>query len=127
MNFVRFPGLGLKFGISRIAFQIGNIVFYKYSVCIFLGIIFGLILAKISRKKFGIKFDTVLDILIGGIIFGIIGARTYFILFKLDYYLENPSQILKIRDGGIAIYGAIIGIVTFVLIYCKIKKINFWI
>ena len=54
-----------------------------------------------------------------------IGARIYFILFKLDYYLANPSQILKIRDGGLAIYGAIIGIVAFVLVYCKIKKVNF--
>ena len=63
--------------------------------------------------------------MIGGIVFGVIGARVYFILFKLDYYLANPAQIFKIRDGGIAIYGAIIGIVIFVLIYCKLKKIKF--
>jgi len=82
-------------------------------------------LARLSKEKFGITFDTVLEILIGGIIFGIIGARVYFVLFKLDYYLANPSQIVKLRDGGLAIYGAIIGIVSFVLIYCKIKKIKF--
>lgn len=82
-------------------------------------------MTRFSKEKFGITFDTVLEILIGGIIFGIIGARAYFVLFKLDYYLANPSQILKIRDGGIAIYGAIIAIVTYVLIYCKIKKVKF--
>lgn len=92
---------------------------------LFCGIIVGLILAKFSKEKFGIKFDTVLEILIGGIIFGIIGARIYYVLFKLDYFLENPLQILKIRDGGIAIYGAIIAITIFVMIYCKLKKINF--
>lgn len=61
----------------------------------------------------------------GGIICGIVGARAYYILFKLDYYSANPSKIFMIRDGGIAIYGAIIGIIIFVLAYCKIKKINF--
>ena len=63
--------------------------------------------------------------LTGGIIFGILGARAYYVLFRLDYYITNPSQIIKIRDGGLAIYGAIIAIVIFVLIYCKIKKIKF--
>ena len=71
---------------------------------LFCGIIVGLILAKFSKEKFGISFDVVLEILIGGIIFGIIGGRAYFVLFKIDYYLANPSLILKIRDGGLAIY-----------------------
>ena len=86
----------------------------------------GLILARFSREKFDIEFDNVLEVLIGGIIFGIIGARTYYVLFRLDYYWVNPSQILKIRDGGIAIYGAIIAIIIFVLTYCEKKKINFF-
>lgn len=46
-------------------------------------------------------------------------------LFNLNYYLKNPSSIIKIRDGGIAIYGAIINIIIFALLYCKFKKINF--
>lgn len=78
-----------------------------------------------SKNNFGIEFDTVLEILIGGIICGIIGARLYYILFRIDYYSANPSKLFQIRDGGIAIYGAIIGVVIFTLIYCKIKKINF--
>lgn len=86
----------------------------------------GLALARFSREKFNIEFDSVLEILIGGIIFGIIGARAYYVLFRLDYYLANPSQILRIRDGGIAIYGAIIAIIIFVLTYCQKKKIDFF-
>lgn len=89
------------------------------------GIIVGIILARFSKNKFGIDFDTVLEILIGGIIFGIIGARLYYVLFKLDYYISNPTKIFDIRDGGLAIYGAIISIIIFVLIYCKKNKINF--
>lgn len=85
----------------------------------------GLVLAKYSKEKFGISFDTVLEVLLGGMIFGIIGARLYYIVFKMDYYMANPLQILKIRDGGLAIYGGIIAIFIYVLIYCKIKKVNF--
>ena len=57
--------------------------------------------------------------------FGVIGARLYYILFKFDYYISNPSQIFNFRDGGIAIYGGIIAIVSFLLIYCKITKLKF--
>ena len=58
-------------------------------------------------------------------IFGVIGARLYYILFKFDYYFSNPSQIFNIRDGGIAIYGGIIAIILYLLIYCKITKVKF--
>lgn len=57
--------------------------------------------------------------------FGVIGARLYYILFKFDYYISNPPQIFNFRDGGIAIYGGIIAIVIFLLIYCKITKLKF--
>lgn len=87
--------------------------------------IVGLIIARFSKNKFGIEFDTVLEVLIGGMIFGIIGARAYYVLFRLDYYLANPSHIVRIRDGGLAIYGAMIAIVIFVFGYCQKKKIQF--
>ena len=125
MNLVKFPGLGLEFNISKIAFKLGNIVIYKYSVLIFVGIVVGLILAKLSKNKFGISFETVLEVLIGSIIFGVIGARLYFVIFKLDNYISNPLEIFNLRNGGLAIYGGIIGIILFIFIYCKIKKINF--
>ena len=125
MNLVKFPGLGLEFNISQIAFKIGSVSIYKYAILIALGIIIGVVLAKFSKYNFGIDFETVLEVLIFGMIFGIIGARVYYILFKFNYYLKNPLQILNIRDGGLAIYGGIIGIILFLVIYCKIKKINF--
>jgi len=125
MSVVKFPGLGLEFNISRYAFKIGNIFIYKYAVCIVLGILIGLILSKLSKEKFGIQYDLVLEILIGGIISGIIGARFYYVLFSLDKYLVNPFSVFSVRDGGLAIYGGIIGIVIFLLFFCKIKKVSF--
>ena len=89
------------------------------------GIIIATLFARFSKEKFGIDFDTVLEVLIGGMIFGIIGARLLYVLFKLEYFISNPLQIFKLRDGGLAIYGGIIAVVLFTLIYCKIKKINF--
>lgn len=56
-------------------------------------------------------------------IFGLIGARLFYVIFK--YHSLNPVQIFNIRDGGLAIYGGIIGIIAFLLIYCKMKKVNF--
>lgn len=91
----------------------------------FFGIIAGLILSKISKEKFGIEDDFVLEIVIGSIIFGLIGARAYYVLFNLSRYLEEPLKIFAIRDGGLAIYGGIIGCIIFSAMMCKIKKVSF--
>lgn len=84
-----------------------------------------MILTKISKEKFGIEYDFVLESVIGAIIFGIIGARIYYVLFNFHKYMQNPAKIFYLRDGGIAIYGAIIAITIYFLIICKIKKVNF--
>lgn len=82
-------------------------------------------LSKLSKEKFEIEYDFVLEILIGSIIFGIIGARLYYVIFNFPNYFYNPQKIFAIRDGGLAIYGAIIAIAIFLIIYCKIRKKNF--
>ena len=124
MNIVSFPGLNLTFNISQIAISIANIDIYYYAVFIVLGIVISLILASKSKENFGIDFENFLEILIFCLIFGIIGARLYYILFRLDYYLKSPSKIFNIRDGGLAIYGGIIfGAIT-AYIVCNRKKIN---
>ncbi len=82
-------------------------------------------LSKLSKEKFEIEYDFVLEILIGSIIFGIIGARLYYVIFNFSNYFYNPQKIFAIRDGGLAIYGAIIAIAIFLIIYCKIRKKNF--
>jgi phosphatidylglycerol:prolipoprotein diacylglycerol transferase len=124
MNSVSFPGFNLKFEFSKIAFSIFGISIYKYAVCIVLGIVIALILCKFSKEKFNNTFEDVLDIFLFAIFAGIIGARLYFVIFNLKYFLSNPSQILNFRNGGLAIYGGlIVGILTAIII-CRKKKID---
>lgn len=122
MNIVTFPGLNLKFEFSPIAFHIFGIDVYKYAVCIVLGILVALILCKLSKEKYDVEFDFAVENLIIGIVFGVIGARLYFVLFKLDYYSQNLSKIFQIRDGGLAIYGGLILGAISIIINCKMKK-----
>lgn len=125
MNLVKFPGLGLEFNISKYALKFGSIYIYKYAVCIVLAIIVGIFLSKKSKEKFGIDYDFVLEVLLGAIIFGFLGARIYYVIFNLNNYILNPVKIFNIRDGGLAIYGGIIAIVIFLYFKCKKNKIDF--
>lgn len=123
MDIVKFPGLGIDLEISKIAFSIFGIDIYNYAFCIILGISVALILCKKSKNNYYIKFDAALEILILALIFGIIGARLYFVIFNLEYYLKNPIQIINIRDGGLAIYGGLIVGLYVILKRCKSYKI----
>lgn len=124
MNVVKFPGLNLILNVPQFAFEIGGVKIYNYAVCIVLGIIVALVLCKINKNKFDIEFDDVLENIIYALVVGVIGARLYYVVFNLGYYLNNPSQILNFRDGGLAIYGGLIlGSIT-LFITLKVKKIN---
>lgn len=124
MNEVTFPGINLYLNINRVAFSIGGIDIYWYAILIVLAFGIGIILCKKDDKKYNIDFENILEALIIVIPVSIICARLYFVLFKLNYYLEFPKEILNIRDGGLAIYGGIIGAVITIAIYCKVKKIS---
>lgn len=124
MNIVRFPGLNLDLKIPQIAGNIFGIDIYMYAICIVIGILVLIILCKNSKEKFENNFDVVLNIGTISLIFGILGARLYFILFNLDYYLNNIIEIFNFRDGGLAIYGGLITGILTAYIICKIKKID---
>lgn len=124
MNIVSFPGFGLTFNISQIAFSIGNIKIYWYAVFIVLGIIISLILCSKAKENFGIDFEKFLEVLVFSLVFGVIGARIYYVIFKLEYFIKNPILVLNIRDGGLAIYGGIICGALVAWIICKRKNIN---
>ena len=125
MDIIKFPGLRIEFNISRVAFEFLEISIYFYAVCIVLGIGVAFILARISKEKFGIKYEKLIEIMVGGIVCGYIGARLYYVVFNFNYYISNPSQILNFRDGGLAIYGGLIFSSIFVCVKCKKEKINF--
>lgn len=124
MNTITFPLLNLKIEISRIAFSIGNIDVYWYAIFIVLAFILALIIFKIKDGKFGIKFTDIVDLAIYVIPISIISARIYYVLFNLNEYTNNPIQIFNFRNGGLAIYGGVIGGLITCYIFCKKRKID---
>lgn len=125
MNKVVFPTFNLEFEFSPIAIEFGNLQIYWYSICIVSGIVISLILMYFSNKKHGIKYEQIIEIMIFTLIFGIIGARIFYVVFNLDYYLNNISEIFNIKGGGLAIFGGIIAGAITAYILCKRSKINF--
>ena len=95
-----------------------------YSVLVLAGVIFAYLLIRIESSRFQIKKDFLFNMMFWAIIVGIIGARLYYVLFNLDFYKENLSEIYKIWHGGLAIHGGIIAGLIVVLIYCKKYNVN---
>ena len=123
MGKIRFPHLGLEFSVGN-SFSIFGFEIAFYGIIIALGMIAGAFVAYRDAKKSGQNVDDYVDYTLFGIIGSIIGARLYYVAFEWDYYKENLSQIFNLRAGGLAIYGAIIGAVLVLIVYCKIKKKN---
>ena len=110
--------------IPRMAFELFGVPIYWYAILIVGSMILGLIWCKLHDGRFGIKFDQLLDLAIIVLPIAIICARLYYVLFSLDYFLSNPSEIIRIKDGGLAIYGGIIGGIIVIAIFSKIKKLK---
>lgn len=110
--------------ISRTAFSLMGIDIYWYAILITISIIIGFIWAKICNGRFDIKFENILDLSLFMIPIAIICARLYYILFNFSYYSNNISEVFNLRNGGLAIYGALIGAIITIIIFCKKKKIN---
>lgn len=108
-----------------VAFNLFGIDVYWYAIIITVALVVGLAILKMNEGKYNIKFDDCLDIFIITFPLSIIGARLYYILFNLQYYLHKPSEILNFRGGGMAIYGGIIAGTISILIITKVKKIDF--
>ena len=108
--------------IPRVAFEIFEIPIYWYGILIVGSMILGIIWCRFHNGRFEIKFDTILDLAIIVLPTAIICARLYYVLFSLDYFMDNPSEIFLIKNGGLAIYGGIIGGLAVIAICSKIKK-----
>lgn len=121
---VSFPGLGLDFDISPIAFSIGSVKIHWYGIIIACGLILAMIYAYFSAPRFNVDRNKLFDCVLVGIVTGVIGARAYYVLFKLDYYIAHPSEIIMISNGGLAIYGGIIGAFLGGCITAKILKVK---
>lgn len=96
---------------------------YFYGILIAAGFLLAMLYCTRNSKRFGIKEDDLYDVFLWLIPLAIIGARLYFVLFKLDYYLANPADIFALREGGLAIYGGVIAGVLVITLVCRKKKI----
>ena len=121
-NLVQFPGLGLSFEINRVAFSIGGFDIYWYGILIGTGMLLALLWAFRVAPKIGINVDRMIDVIFIGAIMAIVCARAYYVaMAPFDY--DSFWEMLDIRDGGIAIYGAVIGAFVFGGLACRWRKV----
>lgn len=108
--------------MNRVAIDLGFIQIYWYSLTMLTGVVVGSILAYFEIKKHKINQEYFFNMVFYSIIFGLLGARIYYVLFNLDYYLNNLPEIFAVWNGGMAIHGAIIGGLLTMIYFCKKKK-----
>ena len=121
---IEFPGLGLTLNPPA-GFSIGSFDVRFYGLIIALGLVLAVVYALRRKEQFGLSEDDLLDGVLWIAPFAIICARLYYCAFEWDMYKDNPISVLYIWEGGIAIYGAVIGAAIGVFIHCKfIKKIS---
>jgi len=124
---VVFPNLGIQLSkLPRVAFQIGPIPIYMYGLCIVLGVAIATLAAVKEAKRLGENPDNYLDFLFYALIFGLIGARVFYVVFLWNDYKDNLWNIFALREGGLAIYGGVIAAFITAFIYTRIKKLSFW-
>ena len=124
MNYVGFPGLGLSFNINPVAFTLFGKDIYWYGIIIGCGLLIAAAFCSYLASKDGLPNDTVTDIVLIGTPVGIICARLYFVIFDFASYKDNLLSVFAIWEGGLAIYGGIIGAVLSAYLYCRHKKLN---
>ena len=121
-----FVNLGITIEHMRNSISIFGFRIAYYGIIIGIGMLAGIWIAQSDAKRRGQDPEIYLDFALYGIIFSIIGARLYYVLFSWDAYKDNPIEILNLRGGGLAIYGGVIGAVITLLIFTKAKKLSFF-
>ena len=120
---ISFPGLGLEMNPASVL-QLGPVSIHYYGVIIALGMILAAVYGLRRSKEFGLKQDDVIDGALAVIPFAIICARLYYCIFSWADYKDDPISMLFIWEGGLAIYGGVIGAAIGVVVFCAIKKIS---
>lgn len=121
-----FVHLGISIQHMVKSFSIGGISFAYYGLIIGIGMIAGLQVAQSDAKRRGQNPDLYLDFALYGIIFSILGARLYYVIFQWGYYKDHLAEILNLRKGGLAIYGGVIAAVITLAIFTKKRRVSFF-
>lgn len=123
---INFPNLGIHLENVGQSITVFGFEIAFYGIIIGLGVVAGIVLAAHLAKKTGVNVDIIYDLALYAVFFSIVGARLYYVIFSWDAYKDDLWSIFNLREGGLAIYGAVIAAVITVFIYTKIKKISFW-
>ena len=122
---INFPNLGIHLEHVGKNIMIGNFSLAYYGMVIAVGMMLGMKACTMRAKETGQSEDDYVDMVIVGLICGVIGARIYYVIFAWDYYKDDILSVFNIRQGGLAIYGGIIGAVLSLYVTSRIKKIPF--
>ena len=120
---ISFPGLGLEVNPDRVL-QIGSFSIHYYGLIIAIGLALAVVYGLRRKKVFGLTEDDILDGALLIVPFAIICARAYYCAFSWDSFKDDPISVLYIWNGGLAIYGGVIGAAIGILVYCKVKKLS---
>ena len=121
---ISFPGLGIEIDPPQGFSLFGKFDIYFYGVIIAIGLILAVIYGMRRSKHFGLKQDDILDGVLWIVPLAIVCARLYYCIFQWDSYKDNPISMLYVWEGGLAIYGGVIGAAIGVIVHCRIKKIS---
>ena len=120
---ISFPSLGIDIDPVR-EFSLGPLSIHMYGLIIVFGLVLAVIYCMRRADQFGLTEDHILDGVLWVTPFAFLCARAYYCAFRWDLYAANPISVLYIWQGGIAIYGGVLGAVVGMLVFCKIKKIS---
>lgn len=121
---VKFGGIAKEFMVYK-SLDLGFTTVRWYGIIIAFGFTLAVLFGGRTAYKWKINLDKMVDILLWGTIGGIVGARLYYVIFSWDYYSKHLGDIIKIWEGGLAIYGGIIGGLLCAFIVCKVEKVNY--
>lgn len=119
---IAFPNLGIYLHNVPKSFSVFGFTIAFYGLIIGIGVMAGLLAVTKIAKKTGQNPDDYWDLAIWGILFGVVGARLYYVAFSWDDYKDNLLNIFKLRSGGLAIYGGVIAAYITLYVWCRIKK-----
>ena len=122
-SLIDFPGLGIHTDPPRtLPFSVFGKEIYLYGVVIAFGFVLAIVYARLRCKEFGVSFDSVTEAIIYCVPLAIICARIYYVAFSWDEYKDNLADVFKIWEGGIAIYGGVIGAALGLILFSRIRK-----
>ncbi len=120
---ISFPSFGITLNPPR-SFTLGPLTIHFYGLIIAFGLILAVLYCCKRSREFGIKEDDLIDGVLWVTPFAILCARAYYVAFSWEQYAVNPIKVFYIWEGGIAIYGGVLGAIAGVLVFCKIKKVR---